>query len=246
MSINSNNNLLNEILSTIDNLPTSKEEQEKSITIIENGTTEVIPDEGKTLSKVTVNVEVAQSGGGEFVGIKLSDFTESGKPRIMDMSTLSLKGNEYVEFLFRCSDSYTGYYDELREVYLPDTLTTVSRYMFSYCKNLTDVYGVLSNVTDVVYCGFGGCKSLSKIPYMPNLRKIDQWAFWETALTEFKLPITITSIASNAFHNCPSLTDIYCPWAEGAVANAPWGATNATIHYNTTYDENGNPITTEV
>ena len=23
-------------------------------------------------------------------------------------------------------------------------------------------------------------------------------------------------------------------WAEGAVADAPWGATNATIHYNTT------------
>jgi hypothetical protein len=24
------------------------------------------------------------------------------------------------------------------------------------------------------------------------------------------------------------------PWAEGAVANAPWGATNATINYNYT------------
>ena len=28
-----------------------------------------------------------------------------------------------------------------------------------------------------------------------------------------------------------ALTDIYCPWSEGEVANAPWGATNATIHY---------------
>lgn len=36
--------------------------------------------------------------------------------------------------------------------------------------------------------------------------------------------------------------DIYVPWAEGEVANAPWGATKATIHYNTTYDENDNPI----
>jgi hypothetical protein len=58
MSINSNNNLLNEILSTIDDLPTSKEEQEKVVDITENGTTEVIPDDGKTFSKVTVNVEV--------------------------------------------------------------------------------------------------------------------------------------------------------------------------------------------
>jgi hypothetical protein len=58
MSINSNNNLLNEILSTIDDLRTSKEEQEKVVDITENGTTEVIPDDGKTFSKVTVNVEV--------------------------------------------------------------------------------------------------------------------------------------------------------------------------------------------
>ena len=42
----------------------------------------------------------------------------------------------------------------------------------------------------------------------------------------------LPTIASNAFENCQDLTDIYCPWAEGEVANAPWGATKATIHYN--------------
>ena len=39
----------------------AKEEQEKTIDITENGTTEVVPDDGKVLSKVTVNVDV--SGG---------------------------------------------------------------------------------------------------------------------------------------------------------------------------------------
>jgi hypothetical protein len=42
---------------------TSKPEQEKVVDITENGTTEVIPDEGNVLSKVTVNVNV--SGGTE-------------------------------------------------------------------------------------------------------------------------------------------------------------------------------------
>ena len=41
-----------------------KEEQEKTVDIIENGTTEVIPDEGRTLSKVTVNVAI-ESGSTE-------------------------------------------------------------------------------------------------------------------------------------------------------------------------------------
>lgn len=34
------------------------------------------------------------------------------------------------------------------------------------------------------------------------------------------------------FANCPNLVEINVPWGEGEVAGAPWGATNATIHYN--------------
>ena len=36
--------------------------------------------------------------------------------------------------------------------------------------------------------------------------------------------------------------DIYVPWSEGEVAGAPWGANNATIHYDTVYDEDGNVV----
>jgi hypothetical protein len=50
------------------------------------------------------------------------------------------------------------------------------------------------------------------------------------------------TIGASTFQYCEGITDIYVPWSEGAVANAPWGATNATIHYNTIYDENNNPI----
>lgn len=52
--------------------------QEKTVDIAENGTTEVLPDEGKTLSKVTVNVDVPTGGGdsGEEMGAFLSDTLE--------------------------------------------------------------------------------------------------------------------------------------------------------------------------
>jgi len=43
---------------------------------------------------------------------------------------------------------------------------------------------------------------------------------------------TPSFIASNAFSNCTKLRTINVPWAEGKVANAPWGATKATINYN--------------
>lgn len=53
---------------------------------------------------------------------------------------------------------------------------------------------------------------------------------------------TPTKIANNAFRNANNLADIYVPWSEGAVADAPWGATTATIHYDTVFDTNGDPI----
>ena len=44
------------------NTPEPKEEQEKTVDITENGTTEVLPDENKVLSKVTVNANIPDTG----------------------------------------------------------------------------------------------------------------------------------------------------------------------------------------
>lgn len=49
------------------------------------------------------------------------------------------------------------------------------------------------------------------------------------------LPINGAVMSSTAFSSS-TLTDIYVSWGEGEVAGAPWGATNATIHYNYTED----------
>ena len=44
-----------------------------------------------------------------------------------------------------------------------------------------------------------------------------------------------STISTSIFSGCTGLTDIYVPWAEGAVSGAPWGApANPTIHYNYT------------
>ena len=61
----------------------------------------------------------------------------------------------------------------------------------------------------------------------------DGWNFYDCSkLTTVTFQSTMNSMQSNSFLNCPKLTDIYVPWSEGEVANAPWGATSATIHYN--------------
>ena len=40
-----------------------------------------------------------------------------------------------------------------------------------------------------------------------------------------------TTLDATAFKGCTNLKDIDVPWAEGDIAGAPWGATNATVHY---------------
>lgn len=80
--------------------------------------------------------------------------------------------------------------------------------------NDTNIQSVVigSNCTSVGQNCFAYCNSLTTVTFLG----------------------TPTTIHNKAFNSCSNITDIYVPWAEGAVANAPWGATNATIHYNST------------
>lgn len=206
--------------------------------------------------KVARLIEKAQSGAQESTGIILSDFTGSyQQPKKADMRSLVITESAQTYFNNIFSDLFSnsngnsngGYYVLLEEVYLPENMTVFSGSMFSYCSNLTTLHGDFSKVRTIDAYAFRNCKKMPNIPPCPNLQTIGNSAFLTcTALTEVTLPATITNIHTNAFSGCTNLLNIYVPWAEGAVANAPWGATNATIHYNTTFDENGNPIATEV
>lgn len=92
---------------------------------------------------------------------------------------------------------------------------------------------------------FSFCYSLEDVLYFtPNERGgIGTYAFYLCkALKRVRIVGNPTTIASNAFGSCAALTDIYVSFSEGAVANAPWGATNATVHYDTVFDSEGNIV----
>ena len=62
ISLKNNNIELSDILEVVNSLSSGKEEQEKSIEITLNGTQTVIPDDGKTLSKVNITTHVEGVG----------------------------------------------------------------------------------------------------------------------------------------------------------------------------------------
>lgn len=94
---------------------------------------------------------------------------------------------------------------------LPDDLTTIGYSAFSGCPKLA-LTSLPSGVKNIGYGVFANCTGLTSITFKGN-------------------PNTIHP---SAFNGCSNLTTINVPWAESAVANAPWGATKATINYNYT------------
>lgn len=269
MSINSNNTLLNEILSTIDDLPTSKEEQEKVVNITENGITEVIPNDGMTLSKVTVNVEVEQSSGGNTIPSNAAvvfkyhndgDYAGEIKKITINRST------EIPANMFSDNKAPNKYYNYVEEVVLNDEITKMGQTAFGRMASLKRVKLPASLVT-LDSAVFTSCP-LEELVLPETLQTIGGYCFERFDGEILIIPSNVSTIGSCAFQaskklktvyfkgtptsvakdiltGCASLLNIYVPWAEDAVANAPWGATNATIHYNTTYDADGNPIVTE-
>ncbi len=143
---------------------------------------------------------------------------------------------------------------------LPDKLKRIGRSTFGNCTNLA-LTELPAGLTSIGYEAFTWCTNLALTELPDGLTEIEAFAFnYCTSLALTELPASLKRINGSAFGNCTNietltfkgtpdlinsiafawctnLTDIYVPWSEGEVANAPWGATNATIHYNHTPTE---------
>lgn len=115
---------------------------------------------------------------------------------------------------------------------LPSGVTRIGSYAFSGCNNITSMI-LPSSLQTLEIATFNACKNLISVVIPASVINIKDRVFSNCSklnLVTFNgIP---TSIAVSTFQSCSNLTTINVPWAEGAVANAPWGATNATIHYN--------------
>lgn len=119
---------------------------------------------------------------------------------------------------------------------LPGDLTTIGYSAFSGCPNLA-LTSLPSGVTSISDYAFNGCRNLAITRLPPGITNIGFGVFANcTGLTSITFEGNPKTIHSSAFNGCSNLTTIYVPWSQGQVANAPWGASKATIIYD--YTEN--------
>ena len=119
-------------------------------------------------------------------------------------------------------------------VKLPSDVTAIRNYAFIDCDSCC-LESLPEGLTYIGINAFAGCMNLRITSIPITVETINDSAFYGCDLLRtITFKGTPRNIASSAFTGCINLTTINVPWAEGAVANAPWGATNATINYNYT------------
>ena len=119
---------------------------------------------------------------------------------------------------------------------LPSGVTSISDYAFNNCPNLA-LTSLPSGMTNIGRYSFQSCRNLAITRLPPGITNIGFGVFANcTGLTSITFEGNPKTIHSSAFNGCSNLTTIYVPWSQGQVANAPWGASKATIVYD--YTEN--------
>ena len=208
ISLKNNNIELNAILETVNSLSSGKEEQEKSVEITENRIQTVLPDEGKTLSKVTVNINVPSKEEQE----KSVEITSNGTQVILPddgktLSKVSITTN--VEGVGGdAAEERSKWLNRGWAEFSDNELTDIKGGTFAFCTSLSSVNFPLCN--SVGSYAFYMCRSLSLVNF-PLCNIVWGDAFYNcTSLTSVDLP-SCFSVNNNAFYGCTSLSSVNLP-----------------------------------
>ena len=210
-----------------------------SIDITDNGTYDVT-DKASAVVNVSSGgggatepyIEETYNANGKLIGVNMHGYTR--------IRMYAFYGCDYLTSV-SLHDSIT-YIDnsgfescsKLALTSLPDSITYIGTSAFSYCTNLA-LTSLPKSLTYLGVAAFRNCSTLSVLSIPSGVTDVLSSVFYACGnLTSVTFNGTPTSISSSAFTGCANLTTINVPWSEGAVANAPWDATNATINYDYT------------
>lgn len=126
-------------------------------------------------------------------------------------------------------NSFAGY--DASEVTIPETVTYLEPCVF-FLVNV-DSIDIPSRITHIYNFTFYGT-NLSSVTFNEGLKYIGEHAFGNNNLKEISIPSSVNNIEKNSFEYNHNLTTIDVNRSKGALNNAPWGATNASINWSET------------
>lgn len=94
---------------------------------------------------------------------------------------------------------------------IPETVTTIGQYSFSYC-NLLATISIPDSVKSIEKRAFDSCENLTSITIPDSVTSIEKEAFEGcSSLTSICIPNSVISLGGGLFYNCTSLTSVTLP-----------------------------------
>ena len=127
-------------------------------------------------------------------------------PTINGKPVLKIGGNGYT------LDFFTNRFETvIKEIVIPDGVTTIGNFAFGRCDNLTSIT-IPDSVTLIGNSAFYYCQGLTSITIPNSVTSIGDYAFYGcSSLTSVTIPDSVTSIRNRAFYGCSSLTSVTIP-----------------------------------
>ena len=119
-----------------------------------------------------------------------------------DLPVVSIQGYDYTLGAFN---------ENVKNVILPESLTSIGDNAFTYCRGLTSIT-IPDSVTSIGYRAFHACSGLTSITIPDSVTSIGHEAFSGCSkLTSVIIGNGVTSIGDSAFESCFNLASITIP-----------------------------------
>lgn len=154
------------------------------------------------LNSITIPEEVTDVGRHAFWGC-------SGLQRVIvkDIAAwcaISFE-DEYSNPLYYAGHLYSDERTQIKNLVIPEGVSSIGNYAFIQCSNLTSV-NIPQSVTYIGSSAFAWCSRLTSISIPEKVTSIGNSAFaWCSGLTSITIPEKVTSIGSDAFDSCYNL-----------------------------------------
>ncbi len=111
--------------------------------------------------------------------------------------------------LYKAHHLYSDEHTEIKELTIPNSVTSIGNSAFAGCSGLTSVI-IPNNVTSIGESAFYNCDGLTSVIIPNNVTSIGESAFrYCFGLTSIAIPNSVTCIGNFAFSGCSGLTSIY-------------------------------------
>ena len=209
-------------------------------------------------NSVTSISDSAFSGCSSLTSVTISDiaawcnisFGDSYSYPLRYAHHLYLNGEEIKDLIIPNSVTSIGDYafwgcSGLTSVTIPNSVTSIGRSAFQDCSGLTSVT-IGNSVTSIGQSAFSGCSGLTSVTIPNSVTSIGQSAFSGcSGLTSVTIGNSVTSIGDYAFRGCSGLTNVTIPNSVTSIANGAFrgcsSLTSISVETgNTKYDSRNN------